>query len=376
MSMGDAEDLPHGALPPGHVLAGRYRVERVLGEGASGIVYVADDQDGEGQVALKVIHRHLIRDRQINRRFNREARILRSLSGDHLVPLLDFGETDDGVLYMALALVDGEPLERLMHDGPLPPARAADIVIQICAALEMAHAAGIVHRDLKPGNVLVEHNGGREHVRVLDFGMAKLIRGNPSASLNVLTEQNMVFGTPEYMAPEQARGDEVDARADIYAAGVILYELVTGSVPFSANSPIGVMTAHLLEQPTPPSNRAAGRDVPPALEAAIMHALAKDPDDRYSSADELANAVAGAVERPTDVASTMPPPRDGADRDLATRDTEHALRLPEMLRETSPGPVPSPAAERGPGRTWIVIGLIAVVIGIIVGILMSLAGGV
>lgn len=393
-----------GALEPGHVVAGRFRIERVIGEGASGIVYVAaPTREGAAQlgkqlevaafdtqpfsavpsdpeprsdngadepvperVALKVIHRHLLRDRQISRRFHREARILGRLRGPHLVPLLDFGESEDGLAYMALELIEGDSLDRVIEKSrALPPERAVHIVQQICEALETAHEAGVVHRDLKPGNVILEPG---DQVRVLDFGMAKMLRGDVHESITALTEQNMVFGTPEYMAPEQARGDEVDRRCDVYSAGIILYELLTGTVPFDGNTPIGVMTAHLLEQPPPPSGRVEG-GVRRALEAVVLHALSKDPRERYPSAAALGDALSTALERPSDIESIAPPP--SADDDLADRNTEYDL---DNISASGSGPsleVPDEHAE-GPGRAWIAIGVLAVLLGIAMGVVMSL----
>jgi eukaryotic-like serine/threonine-protein kinase len=370
-----------GALPLGSVVSDRYEIIDVLGEGASGVVYIArcvapapssadrpssPVKPGE-RVALKVIHRHLMRDRQISKRFQREARILRQLRCENLVSLLDCGEDPDGVLYMAIELVEGEPLDQLARRGPMPAARAVALLCQVCAGLEVAHAAGVVHRDLKPGNVIVERTpDGRERARVLDFGMAKALSRELSQSLTALTEQNMVFGTPEYMAPEQARGDDVDVRCDVYAAGIILYELITGSVPFQASSPIGTMTAHLVQDPEPPSSKTSAGSVPPAVEAVILHALAKRREDRYPSAAALASALAQALRRPADVASTAPPPPDLDD--LATRDTEYALDV------QAPAPIaaPQPSDPAG-GRTWVVVAIVAAALGILLGIIFSLS---
>jgi serine/threonine-protein kinase len=269
---------------------------------------------------------------------------------------------------MAIELVEGEPLDRLAHRGPMPVARAVDLMRQVCTALDAAHAEGVVHRDLKPGNVIVESlPDGRDRARVLDFGMAKALSRELSQSLTALTEQNMVFGTPEYMAPEQARGDDVDARCDVYAAGVMLYELITGSVPFQASTPIGTMTAHLVQDPPPPSSKAEDGVVPPAVEAVILHALAKRREDRYPSAAALASALESALRRPTDVASTAPPAPESDD--LATRDTEFALDVPGALRQAAPTP---PAARESGSRAWVVVAIVAAAVGILLGVIFSL----
>jgi len=365
-----------GPFDAGERVAGRYQIEEALGDGASGVVYraecVAERESGESaqvrvgqRVALKVIHRHLARDHQISRRFHREARILRRLRGPNLVPLLDFGETDDGLLYMALEHVEGTPLDVLIKGEKLAARRAVEIVRQICCALEVAHAEGIVHRDLKPGNVIVQKDdAGNETARVLDFGLAKVLRGDASQSLTALTQQNMVFGTPEYMAPEAARGDEVDARSDIYAAGIILYELLTGSVPFDGKNPISIMTAHLTDVVVPPSERAPDAGITPALDAVVLHALAKKPNERYPSASALATVLGTAQRNPRDVASTAPPPPDP---DLGSRDTELSVgAATEKITQASPAESP---------KSWFwVVALLAALLGIAAGVALSLTG--
>jgi eukaryotic-like serine/threonine-protein kinase len=357
-------------MAAGTTFAGGYRIQNVMGEGASGVVYLAERVGDGDRVALKVIHRHLVRDRQISRRFHREASILRKVRCPQIVALLDFGELDDGVLYLALEYAEGHALDEITRAGPLEPRRAARITKDICQALEVAHAAGVVHRDLKPGNVIVEGAGESERARVLDFGMAKVLRGDPTDSLNLLTERNMVFGTPEYMAPEQARGDEVDGRCDVYAAGVMLYEMLTGSVPFNAGTPIGVMTAHLVERPEPPSGRAPRAAISPALEAVVLHALAKERIDRYASANALARALYSALDHPGDVISIAPPAASSPDADLATRDTERALRVPAALRLRAS--VDRKSESTSGGRLWILVAVIAALAGIAGGVLASL----
>jgi len=375
----------------GSVIGGRYRIESTLGDGASGIVYLAEcvatadagdsSQLRVGQrVALKVIHRHLAKDKQVSRRFDREARILRRLRSPNLVALLDFGHTDDGLLYMALEHVQGTPLDVLLQKEHLAPERAVELVRQICCALEIAHGAGIIHRDLKPGNVIVElQEDGRDLVRVLDFGLAKMLRGDLSQSLTALTQQNMVFGTPEYMAPEQARGDDVDERCDVYASGIILYELLTGRVPFSGSNPIGVMTAHLTDMPDAPSAHSSV-EIPPALDAVVLHALAKSPDDRYATSTALATALASALRNPRDLASAAPPPPD---EELGTRDTELSLETPPLADELveddfargTSGKLETRPSRRTAGSVWVVL-LVAALLGIATGIGLSLAGRV
>jgi serine/threonine protein kinase len=381
---------------PGDVIGGRFRLGRLLGEGGSSMVYVAEvvapfprepanSSPNIGsraitigdRVALKLIHPHLARESQIARRFAREARILERLVGEHLASFLDYGELPDGQLFMAQELVEGASLDQVAGGRPLPPERAVTIMLQICTALEVAHDAGVIHRDLKPLNVIVQVRDGKDHARVLDFGMAKILRGELKQSMNALTQQNMVFGTPEYIAPEQARGDEVDERADIYSAGVILYELLTGSVPFQSNTPVATMTAHLLQPPEPPSRRAPRAPIPPALEELVLHALAKQPRERYPGARAMATALRSALDRPNDTDSIRPPT---AAPDPGSWDTDLALHMTESLRptETQLEPPEAPAADTeappplNRGVLWFGIG--AALLGVVLGILMSLVG--
>ncbi len=250
--MAHATSLP--PLSSGRKLGEKFEILGVLGEGGTGIVYDARRVAEGDRIALKVIHQHLAGDAQIRGRFTREAAILRRLEGERLCPVLEFGELPDprregvGLLYLALARVDGPALDAVLKkDGPLPIPRAVAIVLDVCEALRDAHAQGVIHRDLKPGNVLLREG---DRAVVVDFGMAKIITGGATGT-TALTQHNMVFGTPEYMAPEQARGDELDARCDVYAAGIILYELLTGRVPFCR--PHSAECAH-----GPPHRRAPG----------------------------------------------------------------------------------------------------------------------
>lgn len=289
------------------VIADKYEVLGVLGEGGTGVVYDAVRIGDRRPVALKVMHETLAGDKQIRGRFQREAAILRRLEGEHICAILDFGEVpaedEKSLIYIALPKVEGESLADLLAKGPIDVDRALDIMMQVLAGLAAAHAQGVIHRDLKPANVLLE--GGKKAV-VVDFGMSKIIMGAGTGTTN-LTTHNMLFGTPEYMSPEQARGDELDARCDVYAAGVILYEMITGSPPFTGETPLSVLTAHLTSDVEPPSKRAqpASR-VTPALESVILGALARDRDERYRSANVLAAAIAHARQHPNDADAVRP----------------------------------------------------------------------
>jgi serine/threonine-protein kinase len=364
MSAGAPTKWSH--LPPARVVASRYRIASVIGEGAQSVVYLAHRQPDDEPVALKVIHRHLCGDPQIFKRFHREAAILGSLEGEHIVKLLDFIE-EDGLLIIALEHVEGSSLEALLEKGsPLDLDLAIEVTLQVCAALGAAHANDVIHRDLKPANVLVEQGAGGQggdgqgpagargiRVKVVDFGLGKVLHGE--AVSTSLTEQGMIFGTPEYMAPEQAGGDEVDARADLYAAGVMLYEMVVGEVPFQSNTALATMTAHLREAPRTPRSVRPGAAITPALEAVILRALAKSPDDRFASARELAHALASARDQPLVIT-----PGEIADPDsIATSDTDLHLERAAMgqartLRAEEMAELAAEDARRGAGPAIIV----------------------
>jgi serine/threonine protein kinase len=318
-------------LPSGHRIAGRYQILSVIGEGAQGVVYLAAREPEGDRVALKVLHRHLCGDAQIGKRFHREAQILKRLDGEHLVRLFDFIE-EDGLLIIALEYIEGTSLEdRLKERCPLEIKEAVEITLQICAALGVAHAGDVVHRDLKPANVLLEHPshaaGARAEspasasmdvrVHVVDFGVAKVLHGGPMVTS--LTEQGMIFGTAEYMAPEQARGDAADARSDLYAAGVMLYEMAVGKVPFKGWNSLAVMTAHLQEEPLAPRFARPRGEISASLDAVILRALSKDPADRYPDARTFAQALAATRDEQRIIAG---PPTTDSPELLATVDTE------------------------------------------------------
>ncbi len=382
-----SEPVPSSAprISIGQVLGGKFEILGVLGEGGTGIVYDAVRVVEKDAIALKVIHAHLLGDRQIRGRFTREATILRRLKGPHLLPILDYGEIPDprgsstGLLYLALPKIDGPALDHLLEaEKTLPMDRALDIVLEVCDALKSAHAQGIIHRDLKPANVLLE---GGKRVVVVDFGMAKIVTGGGTGT-TALTAHNMVFGTPEYMAPEQARGDELDARCDVYATGVMLYELLTGSVPFTGATPLNVLTAHLTVPPPPPSSRNPARRISRALEAVVLHAIAKDPAARYATADELATAIVHAREHP-DAVDAVKPGTYRIDGD-ADNDDAHSPTIPAPI-PTLPPPTarslgisshdssmpPPPGAATG-ARGWTMFWIVAAIVSISVGIWLSL----
>jgi serine/threonine-protein kinase len=266
----------------GTVVDNRYEILRVLGEGGMGVVYeVRHRALGKG-FALKALRKDLASDAEIAARFIHEARTAASVSHPGLVEITDFGRLDSGQPFFVMELLQGQSLATLIRrGGPIPAARAVDIVRQIVEALGAAHERSIVHRDLKPDNIHISPGpSGRDRVTIVDFGLAKVI------GTSRLTRAGMVFGTPHYMSPEQAQGEATDHRADIYALGVVMYEMFTGRVPFEADSYMGVLTKHLYMAPTPPS-QLVGAEKLGALEDIILHCMEKKPENRYRSLREL-----------------------------------------------------------------------------------------
>ncbi len=279
----------------GKVVAEKFRIDGLIGEGAMGRVYRGEQLSLGKPVAIKLLHAHLGGEPRIAKRFHREARAASRLSHPNSLQIIDFGEASDGTLFIAMELLEGEDLQAIVdHDAPLSPARIGDLVVQTLRALDEAHHAGIIHRDLKPENVVVlSERSGRERVKVCDFGIAKITESDGRGT--AITKDGYVCGTPEYMAPEQARGEPIDPRVDIYSAGVMLYQLLTGKVPFAADSALGVITKHVMDEPVPPREVRPEWGIPRSLERIAMRALQKRPDDRFASAAEMADAIEAAV---------------------------------------------------------------------------------
>jgi outer membrane protein assembly factor BamB len=271
-----------GELAAGSVFAG-HRIEDVAGRGGMGVVYRATQLALDRTVALKVIAPGLLEDQTMRARFVRESKVAASIDHPNVIPIYYAGE-EDGIAYIAMRYVGGDDIRSLVRrEGNLPPHRAARIVAQIGAALDAAHAAGLVHRDIKPANVLL---GPEDHVYLTDFGLTK-----HALSVAGSTKPGHWVGTLDYVAPEQIRGERIDARADIYALGCLLYYTLTGSVPFARGGDEAKLWAHLSEPPPKPSAHGA----PEAFDAVVGRAMAKDPDERYPSAGDLGRAALAAA---------------------------------------------------------------------------------
>jgi serine/threonine-protein kinase len=269
----------------GQVLDGRYRVESVLGEGGMGIVYKAVHTTLRKPLAIKVLRPEVSKNEQIVQRFKQEAQSASQIGNQHIIDISDFGELADGSTYFVMEFLNGQSLTHALEAGKFDSDRTIYVAKQLCRALGAAHEIGIVHRDMKPDNVqLVQRGDDSDFVKVLDFGIAKV-----GGSTSKLTQAGQVFGTPHYMSPEQCAGTNVDHRTDIYAVGVMLYEMATGKVPFDADNLMGILTKHLYENPIPPHELPPPVNVEPALEAVILKCLAKKPEQRYQTMAELAN---------------------------------------------------------------------------------------
>ena len=259
----------------GTLFDGRYQVLRKLGAGGMANVYLAEDQELGRRVAIKILNERHANDEQFVERFRREAKNAAALSQENIVSIYDRGEAE-GTYYIAMEYLDGRSLKELIvAHGPAPVNVAVEYVRQILKALRFAHQKGIVHRDIKPHNVLVDSDG---RVKVTDFGIAR-------AGASQMTEAGSIVGTAQYLSPEQARGTSVDRRSDLYSLGIVLYELLTGTVPFTGDTPVEIAMKHLSQVPEPPSTMRP--DIPRDLDLVVTRALAKNPDDRYQSAEEM-----------------------------------------------------------------------------------------
>ena len=279
-----------GARPEelvGQIVEGRYRVERIVGKGGMGTVYAVRHIVVGKVAAMKVLKTGVERADGVLQRFVREAQTANLVKSRHIVEITDFGQLTNGLFYVVMELLEGEDLTRAMKPGKLGRADLVHIFVQVAEALALAHAKGIVHRDLKPDNVfLVNEGGDPRFVKLLDFGIAKVMAGDNATA--GLTETGVILGTPYYMSPEQARAEVVDHRSDIYALGVMMYRAFTGRLPFVADSTMGVLTRHLTETPELPSRL---NNVDPATERMIMRCMEKRREARYQSMTEVADAL-------------------------------------------------------------------------------------
>jgi tRNA A-37 threonylcarbamoyl transferase component Bud32 len=366
-------DVAKSTVPPppkvepyvGKTIDGRYIVERVLGEGGMGVVYAARHKVISKKVAIKVLRGEMATDHEANERFLQEARAASAIGNPHIVDISDFGQLPDGSTYFVMEFLAGKSLSALLTEtkGPMPVPRLCQIAKQIAQGLAAAHAANIIHRDLKPDNVmLINHGSEKDFVKVLDFGIAKVGSGTKK-----MTKAGSVFGTPHYMSPEQAAGTVVDHRTDIYALGVILYELASGKVPFDADNFMGILTQHMYKAPVPIRALVPEVDVPPGLDAIVLKCLTKKPEGRYASMAELMLDLEKLEQ------GLMP----DAVQEMMAR--SGAFHIPSDYFRSGAMPALVPAEPAGSSKRWplyAVIGAVATLVGIIgVIVVAKTAGG-
>src|SRR6266700_6903652 len=275
-----APALPHGEFAPGTVLGDRYEILALLGQGGMGAVYKARDTELDRLVALKIIRPELTTNPEILKRFKQDLILARQVTHRNVIRIFDLGQAD-GFKFITMEYLEGQDLRGVLREkGKLPPEEAAKIILQICRALEAAHGEGVIHRDLKPQNIMLDSNG---RAYVMDFGIAR------SAYLPGMTQTGALVGTPEYMSPEQAKGEKLGEQSDLFSLGVIFYELLTGKSPYPADAPLGTLWKRLQEKPKPPVD--VDPTIPKPLNDIVMKALEVEPEDRWARAREMAQQL-------------------------------------------------------------------------------------
>ena len=327
----------------GQILAERYHVIKKLGEGGMGQVYLAEHVKMGRRSAIKVMNPSMVHDPDAVARFNREAANASRITHPHVCAIYDFGESADGLVYLAMEFIEGEPLTDLLaREGALPTQRAGRIFLQTADALQAAHDLGIVHRDLKPDNIMLARGrAGGDVVKVVDFGIAKAIGGDASQKV---TKTGLVIGTPEFMSPEQLSGDQVDVRSDLYSLALVLYNMLTGKLPFEAVTVQETMIKRLTDEPLPLAGARPDLHFPPGLQACVDAALARAPTDRYQHVAKFASDVADVL----GLAAATPAaavPATRADQDAKTQVVDLGARAPAGRATPT---IPTPVAAQAP----------------------------
>jgi len=368
----------------GTLLDGKYRIDSFISAGGMGSVYRALHVMLDKTVAVKVIKNELVTSDEVVARFQREARAASTLNHPNIVSIYDLGQTPEGTLYIAMEFIDGPSLKGVLRQhGPLTPRQSIDILSQVASALATSHRKQIVHRDLKSDNLMLMSDGDRHIVKLVDFGIAKTFDDSTQ-----LTAAGYMLGTPHYMSPEQAAGKPVDHRADLYSLGVILYETLTGLVPFGETSLTSMLVKLATEVPPPPSARRPNAGVPPALDAVAMRCLEKDPDRRFQSAGEFAQALERAGEE-IDTITALPAGSIAAAEKTLVRPA-HARTVATDARTvaalpTTPGEtvrsmnVPADSSQHIPAarpRAGLTAGRMAVVLLVLVAVTAAVFAGV
>jgi serine/threonine-protein kinase len=365
------------------ILNGKYQILQKIGSGGMGSVYKALEPEMNRMVGVKILHPKLANRKDLVSRFRREARAMSQLTHPNTVKVFSFGELDDGPLYIIMEFLEGKNLNQTVRsEGPFSTERALPILIQACGALDEAHKAGIIHRDLKPENIfLVQSAGLRDYPKVLDFGLAKVGERQMRPGSVILTQEGMVFGTPEFMSPEQAQGRTLTAASDIYSLAVILYEVLTGKLPFDAKNAMDYIQLHVTGKPTPLNQRVPGKTFPALLEQVINRALAKRPEDRFATAAQFAVAMQhvlqGAAQLPDHLKNigelpTMPFPQ--AEAAAVLRHAQQAQPAPSNPQPPSvpgSGPVAPPQQQAVSPRSPAGIRPAQANIGLLVGVALA-----
>src|SRR5579862_7385834 len=275
------------------ILNGQFQILQKVGAGGMGAVYKALQPEMNRMVGVKILHPKLADRKDLVSRFRREARALSQLTHPNTVKVFLYGELDDGSLYIIMEFLEGKNLNQTVRtDGPFAVERALPILIQAAGALDEAHKAGIIHRDLKPENIfLVQSGAHRDFPKLLDFGLAKVGERQMRPGSIILTQEGMVFGTPEFMSPEQAQGRALTPASDVYSLAVILYEVLTGKLPFEAKNAMDYIQLHVTGKPVPLNQRVPGKTFPALLEQIVHRALAKHPEERFASAADFGTAM-------------------------------------------------------------------------------------
>ncbi|MCB0212877.1 MAG: protein kinase [Anaerolineae bacterium] len=319
---------------------GPYRITAPLGEGGMAAVYKAYQPSVDRYVAIKVLPQHFAKDQQFVQRFEREAKVLAKLQHPNILPVHDYGQSD-GYTYIVMPMVEGGDLSELMQGKKLPHTDVMRIVSQVGDALDYAHAQGVVHRDIKPSNILLDPRG---NCLLTDFGLAKMVAG----ASEKLTATGFVVGTPSYMAPEQGLGEPADGRSDIYALGVILYELLTGQVPFQAETPIAIVMKHIHDPLMPPREFQA--DISEAVERVILKALAKEPKDRFATTGEMVRALQAAMENGSSLVMVSTP-----------EPVTHISKVKPLKKKSTVSSKPATTANSNGLLWWALGGVIAII---------------
>ena len=327
----------------GDVIDGRYAILGRVGEGGMGVVYRAEHLMLKRVLAVKVLRKGISQDEQMVKRFMTEARAIASLDSRHTVTVHDFGVTDDGLLYYTMEMLEGRVLSRIFKDeAPLEPARAVKLIRQACESLKEAHAHSILHRDIKADNLFVCEKDGEEIIKVLDFGIAKLLNVGPAESI---TLTGMIIGTPNYLSPEQAMGGQLTPASDLYSLAVVLFEMLSGKPPFCRDTPTGMVRAHVSERPPALCEANPDVSVPPSVERFLARALQKDPANRFVSAVAFSEALGMAMEDPNRQFELV----EGQSAEAGESSSEsHVTRIDGITGESPQDEAPSSPERQSP----------------------------